>query len=138
MALLTKYRPTAKEYSKNALSVSHGMMNELHSAKKLVESGNITRETAIKNVRHCAAFALNKLLTQSADMNKLTADIHGLLMRMEVHNASDVLQGTKELLDIAQEVSLEMATTLRAVRANWELYEDQMAIWLKDIQMGLK
>lgn len=138
MQLLTRYRPAAKEYSKNALAVSHEMVNKLADSRKQVEAGSLSREVAIRNLRTAAGFALQRLTVQSQDMNQLSAQIHGVVTGTGRHNASDVIEGTKELLDIAQEVALETTATLRTIRANWEDYEAQMSTWVKDIQKGLK
>ncbi len=137
MTALTRYRPTAKEYQKSALAVSHAMVTTLKANKDQVDAGSLSREQAIKQVRYHAGIALQRLNVQAQEMNALTTSLHNA-MTGAANNATDVVEVTKELLDIAQEVALEIATTLRTIRANWDDYEVLMQKWVADIQKGLK
>lgn len=138
MQILTRYRPTAKEYSKNALAVSHAMVNYLADAKKQVEAGTLTREGAIKALRTAAGSALQRLNSQASEMQMLASSVYSVVTQTNQHGALDVTDGMKELLDIAQDVSLEMSTTMRSIRANWEDYEVTIKNWVGDIHKGLK
>lgn len=137
-ALLTRFRPVAKEYQKNTLAVSHDMVNKLADNRKQVEAGTLTRGMAINNLRVVAGLALQRVNIQSSDFNALAVGLQNAMNNHHTYNATELVGVTREMLDIAQEVSLEMTTTLRSIRANWEDYEAQLETWVKDIHKGLK
>lgn len=137
--MLVRFRPSAKEFHKTAINISKELENNLSDTRKRVLEGTLSRDMGIKTLRAVAGTATSRIANMANESQQIQRNIQDLLNTNNGYNASDVLSCTKELLDIAQEVSLEMTTAMRAIRSNWELYEETLDGWVQDIQFkGLR